>query len=63
MVKVPEPVDLWLEWDDPDELREGEPVVSLSYPAPTINSLLAQGQLFPFFEKAPIVLGSFRMRQ
>ena len=42
VVKVPEPVDLWLEWDDPDELREGEPVVSLGYPAPyyTDNRLL-----------------------
>ena len=34
VVKVPEPVVLWLEWDDPDELREGDPVVSLGYPAP-----------------------------
>ena len=29
VVRISEPVDLWLEWADPDELREGEPVVSL----------------------------------
>ena len=48
VVRISEPVDLWLEWADPDELREGEPVVSLGYPAPYFQFSVSSGSIISF---------------
>ena len=46
VVKVSEPVDLWLEWADPDELREGEQVVSLD--TQPLLSILCERRIISF---------------
>ena len=57
VIKVPEPVDLWLEWDDPDELREGEPVVSLGYPAPYYQFSVSAGSIISFLREGSNRIG------
>ena len=51
VINVTEPVDLWLEWADPDELREGEPVVSLGYPAPYYQFSVSPGTIISFLRE------------
>ena len=57
VINVPEPVDLWLEWADPDELREGEPVVSLGYPAPYYQFSVSPGTIISFLREGSNRIG------
>ena len=57
VVRVREPVDLWLEWDDPDKLREGEPVVSLGYPAPYYQFSVSPGTIISFLREGSDRIG------
>ena len=57
VVKVSEPVDLWLEWADPDELREGEQVVSLGYPAPYYQFSVSAGSIISFLRDGSSRIG------
>ena len=57
VVKIAEPVDLWLEWADPDELREGEPVVSLGYPAPYYQFSVSSGSIISFLREGSSRIG------
>ncbi len=57
VIKVPEPVDLWLEWADPDELREGEKVVSLGYPAPYYQFSVSAGSIISFLREGSSRIG------
>ena len=57
VVRISEPVDLWLEWADPDELREGEPVVSLGYPAPYYQFSVSSGSIISFLQEGSSRIG------
>lgn len=57
VVKVSEPVDLWLEWADPNELREGEQVVSLGYPAPYYQFSVSAGSIISFLREGSSRIG------
>ena len=57
VVKVPEPVDLWLEWADPNALREGEQVVSLGYPAPYYQFSVSAGSIISFLREGSSRIG------
>jgi len=57
VLQVSEPVDLWLEWADPDELREGEPVVSLGYPAPYYQFSVSAGTIISFLREGSTRIG------
>ena len=57
VVQVSQPVDLWLEWADPDELREGEQVVSLGYPAPYYQFSVNAGWINSFLQDGSSRIG------
>tara|TARA_B100001029_G_scaffold178434_1_gene185194 strand:- start:772 stop:1941 length:1170 start_codon:yes stop_codon:yes gene_type:complete len=57
VVKVSEPVDFWLEWANPDELREGEKVVSLGYPAPYYQFSVSAGSIISFLREGSSRIG------
>ena len=57
VVKISETVDLWLEWADPDELREGEKVVSLGYPAPYYQFSVSAGSIISFLREGSSRIG------
>ena len=57
VIRISEPVDLWLEWADPDELREGEPVVSLGYPAPYYQFSVSSGSIISFLREGSSRIG------
>ncbi len=57
VVQISEPVDLWLEWADPDELREGEKVVSLGYPAPYYQFSVSSGSIISFLREGSSRIG------
>ena len=57
VVQVSQPVDLWLEWADPDELREGEQVVSLGYPAPYYQFSVSAGSIISFLQDGSSRIG------
>ena len=57
VVQISEPVDLWLEWADPNELREGEPVVSLGYPAPYYQFSVSSGSIISFLREGSSRIG------
>ena len=57
VVRVREPVDLWLEWADPNQLREGEPVVSLGYPAPYYQFSVSRGTIISFLREGSDRIG------
>ena len=48
MLSVEEPLDAHLEWVDLDTLREGDPQVSLGYPAPFNEYAVSPGTLLSF---------------
>ena len=57
VVQISEPVDLWLEWADPNELREGEQVVSLGYPAPYYQFSVSSGSIISFLREGSSRIG------
>ena len=57
VVQISEPVGLWLEWADPNELREGDPVVSLGYPAPYYSFSVAPGSIITFIPEGSRRIG------
>ncbi|MBT94726.1 MAG: hypothetical protein CL431_01995 [Acidimicrobiaceae bacterium] len=57
VVRVSTPVDLWLEWADPNALREGEPVVSLGYPAPYYSFSVSPGTIISFLREGSSRIG------
>ena len=57
VVQVSQPVDLWLEWANPDELREGEQVVSLGYPAPYYQFSVSAGSIISFLQDGSSRIG------
>jgi len=48
VLSVDEPLDFYLEWADLDSLREGDPVISLGYPAPYYEFAVSPGTLLSF---------------
>ena len=48
VLSVEEPLDAHLEWVDLDTLREGDPVISLGYPAPFNEYAVSPGTLLSF---------------
>ena len=57
VVQISEPVDLWLEWADPNELREGDQVVSLGYPAPYYQFSVSSGSIISFLREGSSRIG------
>ena len=57
VVKISETIDLWLEWADPNQLREGEPVVSLGYPAPYYQFSVSAGSIISFLRDGSSRIG------
>ena len=57
VVQISEPVDLWLEWADPNSLREGEKVVSLGYPAPYYQFSVSSGSIISFLREGSSRIG------
>lgn len=48
VIEVDEPVDLWLEWGAAADIREGDRVVSVGYPAPYSTFSVAEGGVLTF---------------
>mgnify|MGYP003956154037 CR=1 FL=1 len=57
IVKTSEPIDTWLEWANPDDLREGDPVVSLGYPAPYYSFSVSPGTIVSFIQEGSSRIG------